>query len=152
LDHLRARPATADDPAARALLADFARETEKRYGQVFEGVAAPHETIESDGLVPPGGCLLVIDGIACGGLRQLDARTAEVKRMYVAPEHRRHGHARRLLAELEDAARALGYARVRLDTGPLQPEAAALYAASGYHAIDAYTDMPPHSLFFEKGL
>lgn len=41
---------------------------------------------------------------------------------------------------------------MRLDTGPLQPEAAALYASAGYHAIDAYTDMPPHSLFFEKVL
>jgi GNAT superfamily N-acetyltransferase len=152
VDQFRVRPAASDDPAARALLAEFARETEQRYGQVFEGVAAPHDTIEADGLVPPDGCLLVIDGIACGGLRRLDPQTAEVKRMFVAPEHRRHGHARRLLRELEDAARKLGYARVRLDTGPLQPEAAALYASSGYHAIDAYTDMPPHSLFFEKEL
>jgi GNAT superfamily N-acetyltransferase len=152
LDDPLVRAAAPDDPAARALLAQFARETEQRYGQVFEGVAAPHETIEADGLVPPHGCLLVIDGIACGGLRRLDAGTAEIKRMFVVPARRRHGHARRLLAELEHAARALGYARVRLDTGPLQPEAAALYASAGYHAIDAYTDMPPHSLFFEKEL
>ncbi len=152
MDGFSARRAAFDDPAARALLEAFARETEGRYGEVFEGVAAPHETIESDGLVPPHGCLLVIDGIACGGLRRLDPLTAEVKRMFVVPSHRRRGHARRLLGELEDAARALGYARVRLDTGPRQPEAAALYASAGYHAIDPYTDMPPHSLFFEKAL
>ncbi len=137
---------------ARELLAEFGRESEGRYGQVFEGVAAPHETIESDGLVGPHGCLLLIDGVAVGGLRRLDPETAEVKRMYVRPAHRRQGHARRLLRRLEDEARRLGYARVRLDTGPLQPEAAALYASSGYRAIDAYTDMPPHSLFFEKPL
>ena len=122
MDGFPARSAAADDPAARALLAAFARETEQRYGQVFEGVATPHETIESDGLVPPHGCLLVI------------------------------GHARRLLGALEDAARVLGYVRIRLDTGPLQPEAAALCASAGYHAIAPYADMPPHSLFFEKAL
>jgi GNAT superfamily N-acetyltransferase len=72
--------------------------------------------------------------------------------MYVRPEHRRQGHARRLLQRLEDEARRLGYTRVRLDTGPLQPEAAALYASAGYHAIDPYTKMPPGSLFFEKAL
>jgi GNAT superfamily N-acetyltransferase len=119
---------------------------------VFEGIAAPDETIAADGLTPPHGRLLVIDGVACGGLRRLDHDTAEVKRMYVAKEHRRQGHARRLLAELEQVARELGYRRVRLDTGPLQPEAAALYASAGYHSIEAYTDMPPHSLFFEKEL
>jgi GNAT superfamily N-acetyltransferase len=146
------RTAAPDDPAARELLAGFARETEQRYGQVFEGVAAPHETIAADGLVAPRGTLLVIDGIGCGGLRELEPGIAEIKRMYVRPEHRRRGHARRLLAVLEHAARELGYERVRLDTGPLQPEAVALYASAGYHSIEPYTDMPPHSLFFEKRL
>jgi GNAT superfamily N-acetyltransferase len=146
------RTAAPDDPAARALLAEFARESEELYGQVFEGVAAPQDTIVRDGLAPPHGRLLVIDGVACGGLRRLDAHTAEVKRMYVRPEHRRKGHARHLLAALERAARELGYKRVRLDTGPLQPAAAALYASAGYHSIEAYTEMPPGSLFFEKEL
>ena len=94
----------------------------------------------------------MIEGVACGGLRRLDDETAEVKRMYVRPEHRRRGHGRRLLRQLEAEARALGYTRVRLDTGPLQPAAAALYASAGYHPIGAYTEMPPGSLFFEKRL
>jgi putative acetyltransferase len=119
---------------------------------VFEGFRAPHETIAADGLTPPGGRLLVIDEVACGGLRRLDEETAEVKRMYVRPGHRRQGHARRLLGALEATAKELGYTRVRLDTGPLQPAAAALYASAGYHSIDAYTEMPPGSLFFEKVL
>ena len=72
--------------------------------------------------------------------------------LYVVPDARSRGAGRALLAALEDAARELGYERVRLDTGPLQPEAAGLYGSAGYHAIDAYTDMPPHSLFFEKEL
>jgi GNAT superfamily N-acetyltransferase len=144
------REAGPGDPAARELLAEFARMAEELYGTVFESVAAPQDTIEADGLTRPSGCLLVVDGVACAGLRKLDATTAEVKRMYVRPEHRRRGHARRLLERLEEAARELGYTRVRLDTGPLQPEAAALYASAGYNPIGAYTAMPPGSHFFEK--
>jgi putative acetyltransferase len=146
------RTAPPDDPEARALLAEFARESTERYGQVFEGFRAPHETIVSDGLIEPDGCLLVIDGIACGGLRKLDDATAEIKRMYVRPEHRRQGHAQRLLEALEQQAQKRGYTVVKLDTGPLQPEAAALYASAGYHATDPYTEMPPGSLFFAKRL
>ena len=146
------RTAGPDDPEARELLAGFAQETTERYGRVFEGFRAPHETVVSDGLVEPDGCLLVIDGVACGGLRRLDQHTAEIKRMYVRPEHRRHGHAQRLLKALEDEARKRGYTHVKLDTGPLQPEAAALYASAGYNATDAYTEMPPGSLFFAKQL
>lgn len=147
---LRAAPT---DPAARALLATFAEETEQRYGHVFESVAAPQDTIAADGLVAPDGCLLVLDGIAVGGVRRLDDETGEIKRMFVAPEHRRQGHARRLLKALEDAARELGYIRVRLDTGPLQPEAASLYKSSAYTEIAPYNDyMPPGSHFFEKRL
>ena len=49
------------------------------------------------------------DGVpaGCGGWRSHgdDGETAEIKRMYVAPEARRRGIARRLLAALEDSAR-----------------------------------------------
>ena len=44
----------------------------------------------------------------------------------------------RLLEELEAAARQLGYARIRLDTGPRQAHAQAMYELAGYHPIDAY--------------
>ena len=48
------------------------------------------------------------------------------------PDARGRGLARRLLAALEDAARELGYERVRLDTGASQPHARALYESAGY--------------------
>jgi GNAT superfamily N-acetyltransferase len=62
------------------------------------------------------------------------AQVAEVKRMYVAPAGRRKGHARRLLAFLEDSARRAGVDVLVLETGTMQPEAIALYEASGYQA------------------
>ncbi len=47
--------------------------------------------------------------------------------MYVIPGARGQGVGRRLLAALEDKARSLGYDVARLDTGPAQPGAQALY-------------------------
>ncbi|MEA2272469.1 MAG: hypothetical protein QOI98_1177, partial [Solirubrobacteraceae bacterium] len=75
-----------------------------------------------------------------------------IKRMYVLPEARSRGHARRLLVALEDAARALGYARVRLDTGREQPHAQALYESAGYRTIPDYNDNPYASYWGEKDL
>ncbi|MET8865698.1 GNAT family N-acetyltransferase [Nonomuraea sp. NPDC004580] len=66
---------------------------------------------------------------------------AELKRMYVTPQARGRGVARRLLAEAEDLATALGHRRIRLETGIHQPEAIALYTRAGYSPIPAY---PPY--------
>ena len=79
-------------------------------------------------------------------LRRHDATAAEIKRMYVVPRHRGRGHARAVLAALEDArggARATG--AMLLETGHAQPEAIALYESSGYAPIESfghYRDSP----------
>ncbi|RPK63610.1 Acetyltransferase (GNAT) family protein [Streptomyces sp. ADI96-02] len=57
---------------------------------------------------------------------------AEIKRMFVIPEGRGRGLARRMLAALEEDARAAGRTRMVLETGDRQPEAIALYRSSGY--------------------
>ncbi len=97
------------------------------------------------------------DGTAlgCGALRPLDAGAAELKRMYVVPEARGRGVAGALLAALEDAARDHGWTTLRLETGPRQPEAIALYTRAGYRPIEAfgaYAGAPDaaDSLFYER--
>ena len=59
-------------------------------------------------------------------------RTAEYKRIWTSSAHRRRGLSRRVLAELETRAVDAGYERLYLTTGPRQPEAAALYLATGF--------------------
>ena len=108
---------------------------------------------------PPDGVFLVVrddDGsaVACGGICRFDATRAELKRMYVRPEERGRGLGRRVLVELEEAARRLGYASVVLETGDRQDEALCLYESSGYERMPCY---PPYdsralSLCFEKRL
>lgn len=107
-------------------------------------------------LGPPGGTFLVgtRDGepVCCGGVKRLDERACEIKRMYVAPQARGQGIARALLRALEEAARGLGYDVARLDTGPDQPHARALYESAGYVEIENFNGNPIASYFAEKPL
>ena len=90
--------------------------------------------------------------MAGGGVKRLDDDACEIKRMYVVPEARGRGLARRLLDELEDAARGLGYRIARLDTGPQQPHAQRLYESAGYAAIGNFNANPFASFWGEKAL
>jgi GNAT superfamily N-acetyltransferase len=95
--------------------------------------------------------------VACGALRALGADVAEVTRMYVVPAARGRGLSKAVLADLEAAAAARGWTTLRLETGPRQPEAIALYEGVGYRPIAAfgvYADAPDaaDSLFYERVL
>ena len=65
-------------------------------------------------------------------------QTAEVKRMYVAPDARARGIARTMLAHLERASVEAGAEAMILETGTAQPEAMALYESSGYTPIPSF--------------
>jgi GNAT superfamily N-acetyltransferase len=92
--------------------------------------------------------------IGCGALRPIDTETAEVKRMYVIEEARGRGVATQILERLEASAVAMGYGRIRLETGEAQPEAIRLYEKAGYRRIPCYGEYvdDPRSLCFEKEL
>jgi GNAT superfamily N-acetyltransferase len=90
--------------------------------------------------------------IGCGALKLLDASTAEIKRMWVAPDARGLGVARRLLDALESQARQAGMSRVVLDTNRSLGEAQALYRKAGYRDIERYNDNSYADFFFEKKL
>ena len=144
----------AGEPPASDLVEAMVAEGIQVYGSRLDSPGAPTATAEE--MSPPGGTFLVIyeDGrpVAGGGIKRLPDGVGEIKRMYVVPEARSRGHARRLLVALEDAARELGYDRVRLDTGPRQPHARSLYERSGYREIAPYNDNPYASYWGEKSL
>jgi GNAT superfamily N-acetyltransferase len=76
----------------------------------------------------------LLDGrpVTGGAFRRFDEQTAELKRIWTDSRHRRRGLARALLGELEAEIARAGYRRVYLTTGDRQPEAEALYLATGY--------------------
>jgi len=138
---LRIAEAHPGSEVGAALVGAQWRELLVRYG-VNDSHPDAIDDLSVEHLAPPGGGFLVgwIDDtpIACGGVRRHDDHTGEVKRMYVAPDHRGRGHSRTLLRALEDRARELGYTRLVLETGTAQPEAMALYASEGYERIPGY--------------
>ena len=125
-----------DAPRAALLIAEVQQEYVRRYGGEDRTPVDPAEFAGAQGtfLVAE----VAGETIGCAGLRRRDARTAEVKRMYVRPAHRRRGHARRLLTALEDWARSRGCTRVVLETGVAQPEAIALYTSAGYRPVEGF--------------
>jgi GNAT superfamily N-acetyltransferase len=92
--------------------------------------------------------------LGCGAIKEYGANIMEIKRMYVSPECRRRGIAAKILAELENWAGELSYARCILETGKKQPEAIAFYKKNGYTLIPNYGQYAEveNSLCFEKKL
>lgn len=92
--------------------------------------------------------------MASGALRPIDARTGEIRRLFVTADRRRRGLASAVLAALEQHALELGYTRLRLETGDRQDPAVALYAARSSVRIDAFGCYAnaPTSVCFEKVL
>jgi len=148
---LRTQLTRYDDPIVRRLEATVQAEYVVRYGGPDRTVVAVEE------FDPPAGAFLVgwidDDAVACGGFRA-HGPDAEVKRMFVPVEHRGHGYARTILAELERLAGAAGYPRIILETGTAQPEAIALYRSAGYAPIPGFGHYAgsPHNRCFAKPL
>jgi putative acetyltransferase len=91
--------------------------------------------------------------IGCGAV-VLYPEFGEIKRMYVSPHGRGRGVAKMLLALLESQAIGSGCKLLKLETGPYQHEALALYASAGYERrgpFGGYTN-DPLSVFMQKHL
>ncbi|MEU6033896.1 GNAT family N-acetyltransferase [Actinomadura sp. NPDC047616] len=75
--------------------------------------------------------------------RYPSGKTAQVRRVYVRPEHRRRGLARRLVGELlEFAAAEGGYGAVYLHTDPSVPGAESLWRSLGTVVCDERAEEP----------
>lgn len=138
-------------------------EMEARHGfrlPVREAVDRDLAAIEN--LQPPGGHILLacegeqVFGIGC--LRRIQPDTAEIKRMYVEPSHRRAGAGRAILDGLIAAAGGAGYARIRLDSPDFLTAAHALYRTRGFGDIAPYPEseipesLRSHWVFMERAL
>lgn len=149
------RPFPADTPEATACLVAYFAELSARFGQTFD----PYADADPGALQPPRGLFLIAGSdapVGCVALRTgaegLPSGTGEVKRLWVAPVARGQGLARRLMAEMETAARGMGLNHLRLDTSRHLPEAQALYLRDGWTEIPRYNRNPYADHWFEKRL
>jgi putative acetyltransferase len=112
----------------------------------FDGPAFEAELSSLPGYyAPPGGALLVAElagtVVGCVGLKRLDERRCEMKRLFVDTAAHGTGTGRALAQAIVERARALGYFRMMLDTGPRQVEAQGLYRALGFRDTGPYYEM-----------
>jgi GNAT superfamily N-acetyltransferase len=85
----------------------------------------------------------------CIALRKLEEGVCEVKRLYVREGFRGHKIGVRLIEEAIEAAREIGYEKMRLDTfAPKMGEAVKLYESHGFREIPPYYDNPYVGLLF----
>lgn len=139
-------------PDARACLDAYAADLDARFPEGFDRAALikPHEVSGNTGAF----LVAYEEGrpVGCAALRRLEPGVGEIRHVWVHPDARRLGLARRLLTELERQAVERGYGVVRLDTHASLSEAQAMYRACGYTEIPRYDDNVYAAYWFEKSL
>ena len=133
-----------DDPDALRLRTAQQAELLALYGEEDIGAAMTGESIVAMLLVRVDG-----QAVACGAIRdasgELGEGVGELKRMFVAPEHRGRGHSRAVVRELERVAAEKGFRRLVLETGVLQASAIGLYLSEDYRSIPNFGEYATES-------
>jgi DNA-binding MarR family transcriptional regulator/GNAT superfamily N-acetyltransferase len=141
-------------PDARRCLRAYFGELNRRSDTPFDPVkgtsAEPHE------LRPPAGAFLIAylgeEPVGCGAVKHRAGEPSDIKRMWVAESVRGLGLGRRLLGELEQAARDAHAPAVRLDTNRSLVEAIQMYRSNGYAETAAFNHEPFAHHWFSKTL
>lgn len=125
---------------------------EDRYTQTLAKAEADHSPPEGDARLlfqndhPTG----------CGMLHRFSTDTAEIKRVYLAPEARGTGQGRAIMQALIEAARNLHYTRLLMDTAAPLKDAQNLYDSMGFARRGPYQPLPKeadgHLIFYEMVL
>ncbi|MBX3581391.1 MAG: MarR family transcriptional regulator [Rhizobiaceae bacterium] len=141
-----------DSPDAQRCISAYFSELAERFEGGFDPGAGGYAGKAAE--TPAHGAFLLArlhgKAVGCGGLKQFDDRTGEIKRMWVAPAVRGLGLSRRLLEALEAEAVRAGMTRVVLDTNRSLAEAQSLYRKAGYRQIERYNDNAYADFWFEK--
>ena len=92
--------------------------------------------------------------VSCGAIKEFDANSMEIKRMFTISTYRGKGIATRVLQELEKWAMEMDFKKCILETGIRQPDAIRLYNKNGYKSITNYGQYEniKNSRCFEKPL
>ena len=82
------------------------------------------------------------NAVGCFGIRKFSRLICELKRMYLKEEMRGLGIGKVMMSEAINAAKELGYIKMRLDTLPTMEAAIKLYTKFGFYEIDPHRFNP----------
>lgn len=86
----------------------------------------------------------------CIGLRKIDERNCEMKRLYVRPEFRGKKIGKQLIQKIITDAKEIGYSYMLLDTLPFLEEAIHIYKKFGFYEVECYNDSPISTSIYMK--
>jgi GNAT superfamily N-acetyltransferase len=133
----------------RDLFAEYLRWVCPRIRQEYRAVFDPesmiiHDMDTIDIFLPPKGFLLLgFDEGApagCACTRTLGHETAELKRMFVQPGHRRKGIGAALVRASLRRAAEMGFSEMRLDSAGFMSDAHRMYRSLGFADIPPYEE------------
>jgi len=111
---------------------------------------------------PPHGRLMLAKeegqtaGIAC--MKKIREDTCEIKRIYVRPGYRGKKIGQKLLDQLIQSVKEIGYSKILLDSARFMKEAHSLYRSAGFKEIEIYSetemteDFQKHMVYMELKL
>lgn len=139
-----------DIERVRALFLEY--ETWLGFDLCFQGFAEELKNLPGKYSMPEGRLFLASeegDALGCVALRRLDDDTCEMKRLYVREVARGRGLGNDLIEKVIEAARLIGYKKIRLDTHPEKMgKAVSLYESHGFRQIAPYYDNPHNDVVF----
>ncbi|MDJ0626421.1 MAG: leucine--tRNA ligase [Candidatus Caenarcaniphilales bacterium] len=90
--------------------------------------------------------------VACLGIRPLDNKRCEMKKLYVKKEHRSKGYAEILIHHAEKTAREMNFEEIYLDSMPQLKSAISLYNKLGYEETEKYAPWLIGGVYLKKQL
>jgi len=150
------------EPAVTPAQYEAAREIFQRYAR-FLGLDLEYQGFTDELATldrmygPPRGCLLLArkgeEFVGVVGLREFESGVAEMKRMYVLPEHQGEGIGSALTRAFIEQAGELGYRCIRLDSVRSLHRAIELYRKFGFEETEPYRYNPyPDAVYMEYRL
>lgn len=89
----------------------------------------------------------------CIGLRKIDNKNCEMKRLYVRPQFRKNHIGSQLVQKIIEDAKEIGYSYMLLDTLPFLKSAIHMYKKYGFFEIARYNNSPmTHSIYMKLNL
>ncbi len=90
------------------------------------------------------------EAAGCIGLRKIDDRNCEMKRLYVRPQFRGKKIGNQLVQRIIEDAKEIRYSHMFLDTLPFLKSAIHMYQKYGFYETESYNDSPMNSSIYMR--